>query len=200
MNQQRPNMADNLIAGLLLQAVIAGLAKSVGQGDDASEIRVHVQAADAPVIDIEALTNEPIGYKLLERHPYLDVALYEHLTQSSTLVLIQGVVASAPDLTAEELFDFLVEHDSYDEMEKALANHAASAVTGTDCRFMALYRPMPNGEKLLWTIVDLVQVQAMFGNEYQDWYDDVTGEFAGAIVFSDDRHDFDDVLDQVLAH
>lgn len=130
------------LAAALFEAIIAA-----GQEAGRQAAEEDTQAGNAPENDVEPLTNAPVGYVLVERHPTMNIALYEHRTEAHALTLIDGVVATLPGMTPDELYDLVTEVDTPEELEAKLAamSEDVSAKDATNSKFMGLYHEFKEG-------------------------------------------------------
>lgn len=173
-------------AAAQIQAMLNAIL-SAGQDDTQAEIELDNQAGNAPENDVEPLTNTPVGYVLVERHPTMNIALYEHRTEAHALTLINGVVATLPNMSPEELFDLVTEADSEEELEAKL-NAVQEQLESEAFQFLGGYRLTDDGEYVLWAIYDLRQAKEEFGDDYLTWFKGVC-EFHDEIALSDDQED-----------
>lgn len=170
------------LAAALFEAIIAA-----GQEAGRQAAEEEIQADNAPENKVEPLTNAPVGYVLLERHPTMNIALYEHRTEAHALTLIDGVVASLPNMSPEELFDLVTEAGSQEELEAKL-NAIQEKLESEEFQFLGGYRLTDDGEYVLWAIYDLHQAKEALGDNYLTWFKGVC-EFHDEIALSDDQED-----------
>lgn len=173
----RPSLSD-----LLFQAMIAA-----GQEAGRQAAEAESQAAEAGELDDaqEELTNEPIGYKLLSRHPTLDIALYTQESGSTKLLLVEGSVIQFPDESPDvtfSRFSALSEYESVyavidavypddeDDVVWADKNTGGSHGMENEADFMGAYRKGADGVVRLWTIYDLnVTREALNPEQFTAW-------------------------------
>lgn len=182
-------------AAAQMQAVLNSILGS-GQDDDQAEIAHDNQAGNAPDDDVHELTNAPVGYSLLGRHPNLDIALYEHASESSTLTLLGGVVTTLPGMTPEELFDFTLESDSLVELGDNLIAYTKSQLEEKDAensKYMGIYHEFKESGFHLWAIYDLELCRHVFGDNYDYWLNGMTTNYQ-FIDYKDSREDFMDFI------
>lgn len=188
----RPSLSD-----LLFQAMIAA-----GQEAGRQAAEAELQAAEADDAQ-EELTNEPIGYKLLSRHPTLDIALYAQESGSTMLLLVEGNVIQFPDENPDVTFSrftALSEYESVyaiidavypdgdeDEVVWADKNTGGSHGLENEADFMGAYRKGADGVVRLWTIYDLnVTREALNPEQLAAWVKGLQ-ESAIAVAFSNNK-------------
>lgn len=169
-------------AAAQIQAMLNAIL-SAGQDDTQAEIELDNQAGNAPENDVEPLTNAPVGYVLVERHPTMNIALYEHRTEAHALTLIDGVVATLPNMSPEELFDLVVEAKNADELNAKLEAMQEESDDDGELRYVAGYQRNEYGHYDLLAVYNLEQAKETFGEKFEAWLE-VTGSFHDAILFA----------------
>lgn len=164
--------------------------------DSKPETSVTDDLQDASGLHVDTLTNAPIGYDIVERHPTEDFALYARQMGTGGVeyaIIIGGMLVASDNPVA----DFnTMRHFNQDQLVERLnkiKNNEPIEAPDTKKRFVGVYRKLAypgEEEKLhLWAIYNTALVKV----DYKSWLDMLKGAYP-CVIAKDAREEFEPTL------